>query len=176
MSQGSLELREFCDARGLTLVEDCAHAHGCSFNGWAAGTIGVAGAFSLFPTKVLTSGEGGMVVTNDEAVYREMKKVRNHGKDPDQGGAITTFGYNYRMSELTAILGLQQVLDAPRLIQERQRVARIYDGALHQVPNIRPLELAPGAVSTYYKYIVFVLCHPSLWQVLYQYYLYLSLQ
>src|SRR5436309_1307183 len=73
-------IREMCDARGIVLVEDAAHAHGSSHDGTMAGSFGAAGTFSFYPTKVITSGEGGMIVTADERLRDEALLYRDQGK------------------------------------------------------------------------------------------------
>lgn len=148
------DLQGFCIERGLYLIEDCAHAHGCTIDGQAAGTLGVAGAFSFFPTKVLTTGEGGMVTTHDDGLAQQMRMLRNHGKNPELKGRMSELGQNLRMSELTALLGVRQLERAPDLIAERRMAASFYDAHLSGVPGLRPFALAPNAASTYYKYPV----------------------
>lgn len=150
------ELKRLCDERGMALIEDCAHAHGCAIDGRSAGTIGVAGAFSFFPTKVLTVGEGGVITTNDEALYRRARMVRNQGKNPDLGNQISEIGHNFRLSEITAVLGLQQMRRAEAVIEDRRRVARFYDQALVDVPGLRPVRIPPTVRCSYYKYIAYL--------------------
>jgi len=150
------ELQHFCEERGLYLIEDCAHAHGCAIDGDKAGTLGVAGAFSFFPTKVLTTGEGGMITTNDENLYRKAMMIRNHGKNPELGNRMSEIGQNQRISELTALVGVQQMKKAPILIAERRRVARFYDERLKEIPGISALKLPENVFSTYYKYIAYL--------------------
>lgn len=148
------ELRELCDEHDLALVEDAAHAHGSAMEGDYAGTLGDAGAFSFYPTKVLTTGEGGVVTTDDEALADRMRRLRNHGKNPEQGNAITDVGNNWRMSEFTAALGVQQVESAATRIEKRQEIAAFYDEHVPNIPGVDPLDLPEGATSSYYKYIV----------------------
>ncbi len=148
------DLKRLCDERGLYLVEDCAHAHGCAIEGQPAGTLGVAGAFSFFPTKVLTTGEGGTIVTNDEAIYRKSLMVRNQGKDPDMGNHISEIGHNFRMSEFTALVGVQQMRKAQWVLEERRRVADFYDRALADMEEVRPVR--PFGPSGYYKYVAYL--------------------
>lgn len=145
-----------CRRNDVPLVEDCAHAHGCSFAGRTAGTIGVAGAFSFFPTKVLTTGEGGIVTTNDEALAARARIVRNQGKSPEHGNHIAYPGHNFRMSEITAVIGLQQMRRAEQLIQQRRHIAGRYDELLQDQELVRPLRLSEGAVSSYYKYVAYI--------------------
>jgi len=148
------QLQQLCAERGLSLIEDCAHAHGCTFEARQAGTLGVAGAFSFFPTKVLTTGEGGMVTTNDDGLAAEIRMLRNHGKDPLRGNRMSRFGYNHRISEITAVLGVDQMARADQSIAARQRVAKFYDDHLQNTPGVRPLKLDPAVESSYYKYIL----------------------
>ena len=150
------DLKRLCQERDLYLIEDCAHAHGCALAGQQAGTLGVAGAFSFFPTKVLTTGEGGMITTDDENLYRRAMMIRNHGKNPEMGNRMSEVGNNQRMSEVTALLGVQQVRKAPAVIEERRRVARFYDAALSEVDGVRALILPDALYSSYYKYIAYL--------------------
>ena len=149
------DLRKLCDDRHLYLIEDAAHAHGCSIDGQQSGTLGIAGAFSFFPTKVLTTGEGGAITTNDDGLAREIRMLRNHGKNPELGNRMSRFGYNHRMSEITAVLAVDQMRRAPQLIRDRQRAAMFYNAELKQVEGVTPLTLAPNVTSTYYKYVVY---------------------
>lgn len=146
-------LKRLCDERGLVLIEDAAHAHGSTMDGRGAGTIGVAGGFSFFPTKVLTTGEGGMVVTNDVEVARKCSILRNQGKDPAYQNRISEFGSNHRISEFTAVIGVQQMKKAPKIMEERRAIAAYYDHALGSVQGFRPLVLPENVYSTYYKYV-----------------------
>lgn len=150
------ELRDVCEAHDLELVEDAAHAHGATLNGEHAGTLGRAGAFSFYPTKVLTTGEGGIVTTDDPELASGIRQIRNHGKDPDRGDAITRIGHNFRMSEFTALVGLQQVRTAGDKVAERRRIADHYDAALSDIPGVEPLEVPPGVDPSYYKYVVYL--------------------
>lgn len=149
-----LELAAWCESRGIHLIEDCAHAHGSTLHGRPAGSIGVAGAFSFFPTKVFTTGEGGVVTTKDAALAKRIRMLRNHGKNPDVGNRMTELGNNWRLSEFTALLGVEQMRRADAILAERNRVARYYDARLKGVKGAHPVTLAPGVASTHYKYVV----------------------
>lgn len=147
---------EMCRARGLWLLEDAAHAHGSTFAGSAAGSFGVAGAFSFYPTKVMTSGEGGMMVTDDRRLYEEALVYRDQGKAGFHANVHTRLGYNWRMSELHAIVGASQLRRLPEFIEARRRVAQAYDQALAQSEWYEPLGEPADARSNYYKYVVFL--------------------
>jgi dTDP-4-amino-4,6-dideoxygalactose transaminase len=147
------ELKDFCSERGLFLVEDAAHAHGSALNGKFAGTFGVASAFSFYPTKVITCGEGGIILTDDEEIYKEALVYRDQGKAGFYGNFHIRMGYNWRMSELHAIVGLAQLRRLDEFISQREKIARIYDEGLKNIDGISPLPIPPGVRCCYYKYI-----------------------
>lgn len=151
------EIRRLCTERGLWLLEDAAHAHGSAFGGRMAGTFGVAGTFSFYPTKVMTAGEGGMIVTDDARLHDEALIYRDQGKASFTQNAHTRLGSNWRMSELHAAVALSQLARLDEFIAHRQRIARIYDAALADGRlGLRPLAVPEGARCNYYKYIVFL--------------------
>ncbi|MDE0811414.1 MAG: DegT/DnrJ/EryC1/StrS family aminotransferase [Alphaproteobacteria bacterium] len=147
------ELIALCKSKNIHLIEDCAHAHGCDYDGRSAGTLGVAGAFSFFPTKVLTMGEGGVVTTNDEALAKRIQMIRNHGKNPDLGNRMSIMASNFRISEITALIGEEQMRRANQICADRRRVATYYDANIVGIPGINPVELSPKLSSSYYKYL-----------------------
>jgi dTDP-4-amino-4,6-dideoxygalactose transaminase len=146
-------IRDFCQERGLFLFEDAAHAHGSSVNGQMAGSFGGAASFSFYPTKVMTSAEGGMIVTNDPKHHEEALIYRDQGKAGFLSNYHTRLGYNWRMSEPHAIIGHTQFKRLNEFIATRQRIARIYDAGLEHIHGITPLRLPAGCFSNYYKYI-----------------------
>jgi dTDP-4-amino-4,6-dideoxygalactose transaminase len=148
------ELRELCRLKGLWLVEDAAHAHGSSYEGVRAGAFGIAGAFSFYPTKVMTSGEGGMIVTNDARIAEEARIYRDQGKASFTQNAHIKLGYNWRMSEPHAIIGLKHLERLPSMIADRQKIAKVYDKELKEFRNLRSLTTPPEGVCNFYKYIV----------------------
>lgn len=149
-----LEIAAICKEAGVHLVEDCAHAHFSEFDGRMAGTFGIAAGFSFFPTKVLVSGEGGIVTTDSDELAEKMKKIRNHGKDPARGGAITELATNYRLSEIHSMIAAHQLDRADWIIGRRRSISAYYDKALANVPGLKPLALHPKFKSSYYKYLL----------------------
>jgi perosamine synthetase len=146
-------IRQLCDQRGLFLVEDAAHAHGSSLDGRPAGSFGVAGAFSFYPTKVMTTAEGGMIVTTDERIRDDAVIYRDQGKAGFLGGDHVRLGYAWRMSELHAAVGIVQLGRLDEFIKVRRGVADQYDEELTRIDGITPLTQPPGAESNYYKYV-----------------------
>jgi dTDP-4-amino-4,6-dideoxygalactose transaminase len=150
-------LVQICGRHGIALVEDCAHALGATQLGSPAGTFGVAGAFSLFATKVLTSGEGGLVVTSDPSIAATARLLRDHAKRPDGTMAVT--GYNWRLSEAQALLALAQVRAFPRLHAARQAVLEVYQARLPGLDAVRTLAPRPHSIHNGYKYPIFTQSH-----------------
>ena len=121
------EIRRICRSNNLFILEDAAHAHGSKINNQNAGSLGIAAAFSFYPTKVLNTGEGGMITTNDKSLYKQFITLRDHGKKDPKKNIHTELGYNWRMAEITALLGIQQVKKARQVLQERRMQAKLYD-------------------------------------------------
>jgi dTDP-4-amino-4,6-dideoxygalactose transaminase len=147
------ELRALCDERGIALVEDAAHAHGATFDGRFAGSFGAAAAFSFYPTKVVTSGEGGMVLTFSEEIAQEARIYRDQGKGAFSANHHVRLGSAWRMSELHAATGLVHLRRMEEFIARRRAVAARYDKALADTGGLQPLAEPPGCRSNIYKYI-----------------------
>jgi dTDP-4-amino-4,6-dideoxygalactose transaminase len=142
----SEQIAEYCRQHGIFLIEDCAHAHGASWNGRKPGSYGDAGVFSLYATKTISTGEGGVLVSTRPEVVEHARAFRNYGK-PD----YNVQGLNFRMSEITAALGLVQIERMPEIVSWKNAVAR---EQLDPTYASR-LELPDGMVSGLYKYVVF---------------------
>ncbi len=139
-------IAEYCRANDIFLLEDCAHAHGASWNGRRAGSWGDAGAYSFYATKTISTGEGGMLVSSRDEIVEHAKAFRNYGK-PDH----KVEGLNLRMSEFTAAIGIVQTERLEEIVARKNEVAR---ELLDPVYGSR-LELPDGMTSGLYKYIVF---------------------
>ena len=153
MSRHLPALQEFTQQAGIALVEDAAHAHGSSLHGVMAGHFGIAAAFSFYPTKVMTSAEGGMITTDDDRIAEEARIYRDQGKASFSQNAHTRMGYNWRMSEPHAIIGLRHLQRLPAMIADRQRIAAVYDQEMMDSRNLIPGIVPSGGVCNYYKYI-----------------------
>lgn len=147
------QIAKFCDERKIALIEDCAHAHGALWNGRTAGSWGVAGSYSFYATKTMPLGEGGMIVSRNRELISWMKKFRNYGKEVIQGNIVTyplKTGFNYRISEFTAALGIVQLERLPKILEWKRGLAEKYNQIFD-----RRVRFPEGMVSGYYKYIVF---------------------
>jgi perosamine synthetase len=144
---------KLCRSLGLLVVEDCAHALGSIYHGRKCGTFGIASAFSFYPTKLITSAEGGMIATNSARISREAEIFRNVGRSALGSGPIVRLGFNYRMSEIHACVGLNQFLHLDDFIKKRNYLARIYAESLTKIPWIEPQRITNSSTSAYYAYI-----------------------
>jgi dTDP-4-amino-4,6-dideoxygalactose transaminase len=140
------EIARYCRDQGIFLIEDCAHAHGASWNGRQAGTWGDVGVYSLYATKTISTGEGGVLVSLRPEVVEHARAFRNYGKPSHD-----VQGLNFRMSEFTAALGLVQIERLPEIVEWKNAVASEYLDP--DYPS--RLELPEGMISGLYKYIVF---------------------
>lgn len=135
-----------CRDRDIVLLEDCAHAHGASWNGRKSGSWGDAGVYSFYATKTVSTGEGGMLVTKHPELVEFAKQYRNYGK-PD----YRVHGLNYRMNEFTAAMGCVQVHRLEEIVAWKNEYARRELDPRY----VNRVTLPQGMVSGYYKYIVF---------------------
>jgi dTDP-4-amino-4,6-dideoxygalactose transaminase len=139
------QIAAYCASNGIFLIEDCAHAHGASWNDQRPGTWGDAGVYSFYATKTVSTGEGGVLVSKRPEVLEYARGFRNYGKP-----TYEVSGLNYRMSEFTAALGLVQVERMPEIVAWKNSVAT------SQLDPLYPsrLMLPDGMESGFYKYIV----------------------
>ncbi len=148
-------IKEVCKERDLFLIEDAAHAHGSKIDGKSAGSLGSAGAFSFYPTKVMTSGEGGMITTDDDEVASVARILRDQGKESFNSNRIVMVGYNWRMPEISAAIGLVQLRRLPEFIKNRNSLAKVYDGGFDS-RGLERVETPPNQLNNYYKYTYFL--------------------
>jgi perosamine synthetase len=139
-------IAELCRSEGIILLEDCAHAHGAAWNDRKAGTFGDAGIWSFAPTKTISTGEGGMLVSRNAEVIEFARAFRNYGK-PD----YAVHGLNFRLNEFTAAIGLVQTTRLEEITTWKNDVARLHLDPLYPAR----LQLPDGMTSGFYKYIVF---------------------
>jgi len=149
------QIKRVCDDHGLFLIEDAAHAHGSTMDGKSAGSFGAAGCFSFYPTKVITSGEGGVITTNSDDIDSTARILRDQGKESFNSNRIIMVGYNWRIPEFCAALGILQLKRLPEFIESRNRIARTYDKWLDE-KGVERLITPGSARNNYYKYTFFL--------------------
>ncbi len=147
----------------FTVIEDAACALGSKIDGQSAGTSGISGAFSFHPRKLITTGEGGMIITDDDAVEKRLRILCDHGADvsdlkrhQNRQGALPDYnllGYNYRMTDLQGALGVAQMNKLPDIIKERQKLAAWYDELLAGLSWLKAPVCPPGYTHTYQSYV-----------------------
>ena len=120
------EIKEIAEERDLYLIEDCAESIGAKFQGKRVGSIGTISCFSFYGNKIITTGEGGMCLTDDKDLEARMKMLRDHGMSPTKRYWHEVVGYNYRMTNIQAALGLSQLSKIGRILDKKIEIARIY--------------------------------------------------
>jgi len=148
-------LAAIADRHGLLLIEDSAEALGSELGGRWCGSFGRAGIFGFYPNKQITTGEGGCVVTDDARLASLCRSMANQGRgDGDDWLQHVRLGYNYRMDEMSAALGVAQLARLEEFIRARNRVAGWYAEALNGVDGVTVPTIAPGARSSWFVYVV----------------------
>ncbi|MEM5794331.1 MAG: DegT/DnrJ/EryC1/StrS family aminotransferase [Candidatus Aenigmatarchaeota archaeon] len=145
-------LLEICESHNLLLIEDAAQAIGAEFKGKKVGSFGVCGIFSFYPTKNITTGEGGMITTNDEKIAERCRKIRNHGEY--QRYFVDCLGYNYRMTEIAAAIGLIQFKKLESLNSKRIKNAKFLTKKLKFVEGLEVPFVAKNVKHVYHQYTI----------------------
>ncbi len=159
------EIREICREHHLILIEDAAHSIGTKYKGQPVGSLADMTCFSFHPVKTVTGGEGGAIVTSDEAFYKRLVRLRTHGitRDPEQMVHPTDdpwyneqveLGYNYRMTDFQAALLLSQLKKLPKFSARRKEIAARYDAIFREMPELTVQEEIPESDTTRHLYIL----------------------
>ncbi len=139
----------------LFVLEDAAECHGAVYKGKKAGNFGIASTFSFFGNKIITTGEGGMIVTNDEELAKQMRVIKGQGQDPNRRYWFTRVGYNYRMTNIEAAIGLAQLENIETHIAQRRKVASWYMEELNGMEDYVELQhVTEGAESVWWMFSV----------------------
>ena len=151
-----IKLEEISRERNLILIEDSCEAIGAELDHRKAGTFGNFGVFAFYPNKQMTTGEGGMIVTNETSTADMMRALRNQGRAPgDNWLQHTHLGYNYRLDEMSAALGLSQMKRIDYLINEREKVAQWYNTCLKGIDGIEiPFVSAQTTRMSWFVYVI----------------------
>ena len=156
-------LQAIADQHGIALLADACHSLGAKYKGRPAGSLAKMSAFSFHPVKPITTGEGGMVTTNDESLAGRVRRFRNHGITTDarqrqQTGKwfyeMADLGFNYRLSDLQCALGCQQLQKLGGWVERRQAIAAQYDDSFSKTPLVASLSVVPDVSHGYHLYVI----------------------
>lgn len=156
-------LRQIADEHNLFLVADSCHSLGAEYRGRRVAEIADLTVFSFHPVKHITTGEGGMVVTNTAELAERMRRFRNHGISTDHRQReslatwfyeMTELGFNYRISDIGCALGLSQLKKLPDWLARRREIANLYTAALQNIAEVQPLHAAEDVMHAWHLYVV----------------------
>ncbi|TFG32153.1 DegT/DnrJ/EryC1/StrS family aminotransferase [Candidatus Thorarchaeota archaeon] len=145
-------IMEIAEQHDLLVIEDACQAHGAAIDGKRVGSFGHAATFSFYATKNIFTGEGGMVTTNDEELYDRMLMIKNHGRGKEGGYSHFQVGYNNRMMDIVAAIGVQQMKRMDNIVQQRRQNAYEYNQFFSEFDEIRPQFEDSGFESSYHLY------------------------
>jgi perosamine synthetase len=146
-------IMEIAENHDLLVIEDACQAHGASINGKRVGSIGHVGCFSFYATKNILTGEGGMITTDDEEIYNKMLMIKNHGRGKEGGYSHYQIGYNNRMMDIVAAIGVAQMKRVPEVIDKRRQNAKELNKFFSDFDSIKPQVEDPGFESGYHLYV-----------------------
>jgi len=149
------ELLRIAEKYGLKIIDDSCEALGAEYNGRKIGQFGDAAAFAFYPNKQMTTGEGGIIVTNNDEIARLVRSMRNQGRGV-MGAWLEheRLGFNYRMDEMSAALGLSQLRRIETFLKKRERVASLYTEKLQGFDWVRPPVVKPNVRMSWFVYVV----------------------
>ena len=140
----------------LAVIEDAAEAQGALYKGQKVGSLGDLGVFSFYGNKIITTGEGGMIVTDNEDLAGKVRILRDHGMNPKRRYWHSMIGYNYRMTNIQAALGVAQMERIDQIVEQKRRNAALYKKSLQDIPGITPPPEASWAKNIYWLYSILV--------------------
>ena len=148
------KIMDIAQKHNLLVIEDCAESLGAFAGGKATGTFGHAGCFSFFSNKVITTGEGGMVITSDEQAYKKMTQYRDHGTSPTRKYWHEFPGFNYRLTNLQSAIGLAQLERIGYFLEIRKHIAARYTNNLKGIKGIKLPATQPGCTNIHWLYTI----------------------
>ncbi len=148
-------LLDAAEIYGLHVIDDACEALGAEYKGRKLGTLGDVATFAFYPNKQLTVGEGGMIVTDNDEIASLCRSMRNQGRD-EMGSWLehVRLGYNYRLDEMSAALGVSQFQRLESFLEKRARVAALYTERLRELDWIRPPKIKPHVHMSWFVYVV----------------------
>jgi perosamine synthetase len=148
------EISAVASRHGLLVIDDCCEALGAEYKGRKLGQFGAGGAFAFYPNKQITTGEGGVVVTNDDEIARLAVSLRNQGRDGGTWLDHARLGFNYRLDDMSAAIGCTQMARIEEFLVKRAAVAGLYTQRLTGVPAVRTPVVRPEVRMSWFVYVV----------------------
>jgi perosamine synthetase len=143
-------INEIAKKNGLYVIEDAAEAHGAEYKGRRVGSLGICGAFSFYGNKIITTGEGGMITSNDEDFYERAKYLRDHAMSKNRRYWHTEIGYNYRLTNIQAALGLAQLERIDDLLNKKRQIFEWYSEFLGPLDGVKLNPEMPWAKNVFW--------------------------
>ncbi len=148
-------IMEIAEEKGLKVIEDACESIGATYKGRKVGTFGESAVFAFYPNKQMTTGEGGVIVTDSEQVNKLARSYRNQGRgEVEEWLDHVRIGYNFRMDEMSAAMGYVQMKRLPSMIKERQRIAETYNKKLGKISGVITPYTSPDNTSTWFVYTI----------------------
>ncbi|UCG90371.1 MAG: DegT/DnrJ/EryC1/StrS family aminotransferase [Candidatus Heimdallarchaeota archaeon] len=141
---------DIAEDNNLTIIEDACQAHGSRIDGKHSGTFGDIGCFSFYATKNMISGEGGMVVTNNDELAERIRSLKNHGRGPSGGYHHHIIAYNFRLADPLAAIGLIQLRKLPKMLEQRQKNAEMIRSTIKELDSLRVQVIPTGITHGHY--------------------------
>jgi perosamine synthetase len=148
------EISAVASRHGLLVIDDCCEALGAEYKGRRLGQFGAGGAFAFYPNKQITTGEGGVVVTNDDEIARLAVSLRNQGRDGGTWLDHARLGFNYRLDDMSAAIGCTQMARIEEFLEKRAAVAGLYNARLMGVAGVRTPVVRPEVRMSWFVYVV----------------------
>ncbi|MFA6339060.1 MAG: DegT/DnrJ/EryC1/StrS family aminotransferase [Candidatus Paceibacterota bacterium] len=140
----------------LKIIEDAAEAHGGEYKGKLCGTMGDVGCFSFYANKIISTGEGGMLITNDEKIADKARQLKTYHFSKAKRFIHDDIGYNYRLGSLQAAVGCGELKNLPKYIKLKNKMAKLYEKGLKDIPGIKTHKTLPGIKNVYWMYAILI--------------------
>jgi perosamine synthetase len=149
-------IQEFAEDKDLLIIEDCAEAHGAEFRGKRVGSFGNVSCFSFYGNKIITTGEGGMCLTDDYELAEKMRLLRDHGMSRTRSYWHEVVGFNYRMTNLQAAVGVAQLSKIDYILKRKREIAHSYEETLRGVSGLSFPKEMPWAKHVFWMYSILI--------------------